>query len=178
MSSSRNADMEPPRSLRSLPPEGAAGGFGRPGAAGLDSSAVEHLLGYLLAVAEVPTRRTFQHHIGGPFDLRPVEFTLLVLLHANGRASAKQVCRALRLPAPHVTTLVDRLAARGLVDRGPDPHDGRAVRIVLTEGGHALADKLRAVAATMEDSLQAALTAGEQVQLRRLLLKLARAGQE
>jgi DNA-binding MarR family transcriptional regulator len=52
------------------------------------------------------------------------------------------------------------------------------VRIVLTEGGHALADKLRAVAATMEDSLQAALTAGEQVQLRRLLLKLARAGQE
>jgi hypothetical protein len=90
MSSSRNADMEPPRSLRSLPPEGAAGGFGRPGAAGLDSSAVEHLLGYLLAVAEVPTRRTFQHHIGGPFDLRPVEFTLLVLLHANGRASASR----------------------------------------------------------------------------------------
>jgi DNA-binding MarR family transcriptional regulator len=141
----------------------------------LDASAVEHLLGYLLALAEVPTRRAFQRHIGETFDLRPVEFTLLALLHANERASAKQIGQALRLPAPHVTTLVDRLAARGLVGRGRDPHDGRAVRIVLTDAGSALAEKLRAVAATMEDALQAALSAGERGQLRRLLLKLAKA---
>lgn len=141
----------------------------------LDAGAVEHLLGYLIAIAEVPTRRAFQRHVGEPFDLRPVEFTLLALLHANGLASAKQIGSALRLPAPHVTTLVDRLAARGLVGRGRDPHDGRAVRIVLTDAGHALAEKLRAVAATMEDSLQAALSVGERSQLRRLLLKLAKA---
>ena len=28
-------NMRPPRSLRSLPPEGAAGAFGRPGGAGM-----------------------------------------------------------------------------------------------------------------------------------------------
>jgi DNA-binding MarR family transcriptional regulator len=144
-------------------------------AAELDAGAVEHLLGYLLALAEVPTRRAFQRHVGTPFDLRPVEFTLLVLLHANGPAGAKPVGQALRLPAPHVTTLVDRLAERGLVGRGRDPHDGRAVRIELTAAGQALAGRLRAVAGTMEDALKAVLSAGEQAQLRRLLLKLARA---
>jgi DNA-binding MarR family transcriptional regulator len=133
-----------------------------------------HLVGYLLALAEVNTRRAFQRHVGEPFELRPVEFTLLALLQANGCASAKQIGSALRLPAPHVTTLVDRLAERGLVDRGRDPADGRAVRIGLTEAGRALADRLGAVAATMEDELLAILEPGEQAVLRRLLLKLAR----
>lgn len=144
-------------------------------AAELDSGVVEHLLGYLLAVAEVPTRLAFQRHVGRPHDLRPVEFTLLMLLQANGQAAPKQIGRALRLPAPHVTTLVDRLAARGLVARGRDPHDGRAVRVVLTESGQDLAGRLQTVATTMEDALHAVLSSAERSQLRRLLLKLARA---
>lgn len=135
-----------------------------------------HLLGYLLALAEVNTRRVFQRRVGEPFELRPVEFTLLAILQANGCASAKQIGAALRLPAPHVTTLVDRLAERGLVDRGRDPTDGRAVRIGLTGPGAALATRLGGVAATMEDELLAVLSPEEQDQLRRLLVKLARAG--
>lgn len=142
----------------------------------LDPGFAGELLGYLLALAEVGTRRAFQRAVGEPFELRPVEFTLLALLQANGRASAKQIGSALRLPAPHVTTLVDRLAERGLVDRGRDPHDGRAVRIVLTEAGAELSRRLRGVAATMEDELLAALAPDEQATLRRLLRKLAPAG--
>lgn len=141
----------------------------------LDSRVVEHLLGYLLAIAEVPTRRAFQRHVGEPFDLRPVEFTLLMLLHANAQASPKQISTALRMPAPHVTTLVDRLATRGLVARERHPHDGRAVRVALTEAGQTLAERLQGLSLTMEDSLQTTLSAAERTQLRRLLLKLARA---
>lgn len=142
-------------------------------AAELDRSAVEHLLGYLLAMAEVPTRAAFQRHVGDPLALRPVEFTLLVLLHANGRASPKQIGHALRLPAPHVTTLLDRLTARGLVERGRDPDDGRVVRVALTADGAGLAERLRGIAQTMEDGLQAVLSSVERTQLQRLLLKLA-----
>jgi len=141
----------------------------------LDGRAVEHLLGYLLAIAEVPTRRAFQRHVGQPYDLRPVEFTLLMLLQTNTQASPKQIAAALRMPAPHVTTLVDRLAARDLIARQRHPHDGRAVRVVLTEAGQALAERLQAVSLTMEDGVQATLTGPERAQLKRLLLKLARA---
>jgi DNA-binding MarR family transcriptional regulator len=142
-------------------------------AAELDATGVDHLLGYLLALAEVPTRRAFRQHVGEPFALRPVEFTLLIMLQVNQRASATQIRHALRMPAPHVTTLVDRLRARGLVQRTRDPHDGRAVRITLTPAGHALAGRLQAVSAHMEDGVQAVLTAAERTQLRQLLAKLA-----
>ncbi|GAB4041360.1 MAG: MarR family transcriptional regulator [Rubrivivax sp.] len=141
----------------------------------LDPGFAGHLVGYLLALAQVNTRRAFQRRVGEPFGLRPVEFTLLALLQANGAVSAKQIGSALRLPAPHVTTLVDRLAERGLVERGRDPDDGRAVRIGLTTAGRALAERLRPVALTMEDDLLAALEPAEQTALRCLLLKLARA---
>jgi len=156
----------------------AADRAGRGGArqGGLDASSVEHLLGYLLALAEVPTSAAFRRHVGEPYGLKPVEFTLLMLLKSNRRASATQIRRALRMPAPHVTTLVDRLVERGLVQRARDPDDGRAVRISPTAAGAALADKLQGVAAHMEDHVQAALTAAERTQLRRLLVKLARSG--
>lgn len=141
----------------------------------LDARGVEHLLGYLLALAEVPTRRVFQRAVGEPFRLRPVEFTLLVLLLDNGAASPRQIGPALRLPPPHVTTLLDRLAERGLLERHRHPDDGRAVQVVLTLAGAALARQAKAAAATMEGALQAALTPSERMRLRALLLKLARA---
>jgi DNA-binding MarR family transcriptional regulator len=147
----------------------------RPRSADLDPTAVDHLLGYLLALAEVPTRRAFQQHVGQPFDLRPVEFSLLVLLLANGQAAPKQIGRVLRLPAPHVTTLVNKLVERGLVERGRDPHDGRAVCVTLSAPGQVLAEQLRDVSLTMESSVQAVLTPAERTTLKRLLQKLARA---
>ena len=146
---------------------------------GLDHMQIRRILPHrypMLMVARVIEIHGFQRAVGEPFELRPVEFTLLALLQANGRASAKQIGSALRLPAPHVTTLVDRLAERGLVDRGRDPHDGRAVRIVLTGAGAELSRRLRGVAATMEDELLAALEPDEQATLRRLLRKLTPAG--
>jgi DNA-binding MarR family transcriptional regulator len=167
-SSSRAADA-------SAPPSGAAPAPGHGDA--LDARSVEHLLGYLLAVAEVPTRRIFQQAIGEPFGLRPVEFTLLALLLDNGPASPRQIGPALRLPAPHVTTLLDRLARRALLQRRRHPDDGRAVQVVLTDEGRALAARAQAVAATMEDGLLAVLSPSERMRLRTLLRKLARAAE-
>ncbi|MFI6873498.1 MarR family winged helix-turn-helix transcriptional regulator [Streptomyces sp. NPDC050400] len=44
----------------------------------------------------------------------------------------------LGLAKSSLTGLVDRTAQRGLVRREPDPEDGRAVRVALTERGAAL----------------------------------------
>jgi DNA-binding MarR family transcriptional regulator len=140
----------------------------------LDASGVEPLLGYLLALAEVSTGRVFQQAIGRPLQLRPVEFTLLVLLQDNGAASPRQIGPALRLPPPHVTTLLDRLEGRGLLARRRHPDDGRAVQVLLTAAGQALAEQARGLSATMEDGLDAALSPAERTRLRALLLKLVR----
>lgn len=141
----------------------------------LDTAGVDHLLGYLLALAEVPTRKAFQRQIGQRFSLRPVEFTLLMLLRDNGHALPKQIGPALRLPAPHVSTLVDRLVARGLVQRSRHPGDGRAVRVELTAAGQQLVRRVGPLSLSMEEGLRAVLDDTERAQLRALLLKLAQA---
>jgi DNA-binding MarR family transcriptional regulator len=43
--------------------------------------------------------------------------------------------RRVLLSQPALSRLVDRLVDRGLVERCPDPGDGRAVRVTLTDAG-------------------------------------------
>jgi DNA-binding MarR family transcriptional regulator len=139
----------------------------------LDSAGVDHLLGFHLALATAQTRRIYMRHVGTPFGLRAVEFTLLMLLRVNGAASPKQLSRALGLPAPNVTALVDKLAARGLVERRRSSTDGRALRVLLTPEGTGLAERAHAQSLAMEAGLLQCLSAGECALLRELLVKVA-----
>ena len=59
-----------------------------------------------------------------------------------------------RMAPPNVTTVLDRLADRGLLYRAPDPDDGRATIVLLTEDGKRL---VRAVAAASSERLRSSL---------------------
>jgi DNA-binding MarR family transcriptional regulator len=142
----------------------------------LDAAMIEHVVGYLLAIASVTVREAYHGHIGRPHELRPVEFTLLMLLLGNPGASPKQIGRALRMPAPNVTVLLDRLVARGLLERRRSATDGRAIELHLTADGEAMARRTHSISLTMEDGLLERFTPGERVMLRELLLKLGRGG--
>jgi DNA-binding MarR family transcriptional regulator len=146
----------------------------RPGAT-LDERAVQHLMGYRLTLAEVASRRVFQRHIGTPFNLRPVEFTILVLLLANDNAAPKQLAQTLGLPPPNVTVLVDRLVERALMKRERSATDGRATNLRLTDKGADLARRVQRVSLTMEAGMLAPLSAGERAMLAELLHKLTQA---
>ena len=73
-----------------------------------------------------------------------------------------------------LSRLVDRLAERGLVERQPDPADGRCVRLSLTAAGQAIQ---RQVGPRHARSVAQAMTAGldpaELRQLETICLKLA-----
>jgi DNA-binding MarR family transcriptional regulator len=144
-----------------------------PGGAALDQAAVQHLMGYRLTLAELASRRVFQRHVGTPFKLRPVEFTLLVLLLANRSATPKQLALTLAMPPPNVTVLVDRLAERGLLQRERSAADGRATILRLTDKGSELAKRVQRVSMTMESGLLTPLSAAERAMLAELLHKLA-----
>jgi len=62
------------------------------------------------------------------------------LLHnaASGGASPRQLMEAVGTDTAGMTKLVDRLAAKGLVERRPNPADRRSVVIEPTERGLAL----------------------------------------
>ena len=66
---------------------------------------------------------------------------------------------------PNVTTVLDRLSDRGLLHRAPDPDDGRATIVLLTEDGKRL---VRAVAAASNERQRSALAQLTPDELRQL----------
>jgi DNA-binding MarR family transcriptional regulator len=131
------------------------------------------VLGFHVAQAAVTTYGTFERHVGMPFGLRKVEYSLLMLLLANGPLSPKRLGQALALSPPNLTLLLDRLEGRGLVRRERSATDGRSQNIVLTEPGRQLAEASAAAAGTMEDELSDRLSRAERLMLIELLRKVA-----
>ena len=76
----------------------------------------------------------------------------------------------LGMSASGMTSLVDRLEARGLVERAPDPIDGRARLIHPTRKGVRLADSgLRIQLEWINDTIGTALTPAQELMLKELL---------
>jgi DNA-binding MarR family transcriptional regulator len=67
---------------------------------------------------------------------------------------------------------VDRLAERGLVQRRPDPADGRGVLVALTATGRAVVDAALVDHLANRERLLAPLDADERARLAELLLRL------
>jgi DNA-binding MarR family transcriptional regulator len=75
---------------------------------------------------------------------------------------------------PSATALVGRLEAQGLVDRAPDPDDGRAVLVSVTPAGERLLAERRAARAEALGARLQALDPGEQAALAAAVPLLAR----
>lgn len=139
----------------------------------LSLGVLSDVLGYHVAQAAVTTYGTFERHIGEPFGLRKVEYSLLMLVQANGPLTPKRLGQALALSAPNLTMLLDRLQSRNLIRRDRSPTDGRSQHIALTEVGRQLADDSAAAAGPMEAELTDRLSRAERMMLIELLRKVA-----
>jgi DNA-binding MarR family transcriptional regulator len=78
----------------------------------------------------------------------------------------------LGLAKSSLTGLVDRTAQRGLVQREPDPSDGRAIRVAHTEDGARLADAFYAETCRRVETLTGGLDDTERGRLADLLGRL------
>lgn len=145
-----------------------------PGHVPLQWGLLEGLLGFHLARATVPTQTAFQTHLGGPLGLKPVEFSLLALLQANGPLTAKRLAPALALSAPAFSLLADRLQERGWVRSDRASTDRRSRHLGLTDAGRALIERAAPVCADMEAGLRAGLSPAEWAMLLELLRKAGR----
>ena len=134
------------------------------------------VIGYHIATARVTTQELFVRHIGEPFSLRPVEFSLLMLLQSHGHLTPKQLSRLLALPGPNLSMLLDRLQDRGVVERVRSAVDRRSQQILLTSAGQDLVHRLEARVPGMEVELDAVLSPAERAMLIELLQKVASHG--
>jgi DNA-binding MarR family transcriptional regulator len=70
-----------------------------------------------------------------------------------------------------ISGLIDRAAQRGLVVKTADPHDGRSVRVSLTESARRLAPEITAAIGARITPLTGQLSTSEQKRLTALLTK-------
>src|SRR5665647_2128810 len=103
------------------------------------------------------------------------EFDVLSALRRAGapyELSPGQLVAQTLVTSGTMTNRVDRLAARGLVGRGPDPNDRRGVKVTLTTDGRTDVDSAMADLLVRERVLLARLPASEQDHLAEYLRRL------
>lgn len=71
------------------------------------------------------------------------QLTLLDLIASSPGCSMQELAVGLDVTAPTVSVSVRRLELEGLLEREPDPDDGRAVKLFLTVEGRALCQQAR-----------------------------------
>jgi DNA-binding MarR family transcriptional regulator len=117
-------------------------------------------------------RQAFAAH-----DLETWEFDVLAALRRSGKPYELSPGRLLRetlVTSGTMTNRVDRLAARGLVRRAPDPSDRRGVLVQLTDSGLARVDAALSALLTNERALLTGLGAADRKRLAGLLRALVR----
>lgn len=132
-----------------------------------------HVLSRLTRLArhlDLARRATFAE-----LDLEVWEFDVISALRRAGRpyelSPGALVTQTLSTSGT-TTNRIDRLAARGFVERLPDPHDRRGVRVRLTPDGAARADQAITALVHRERELLAALDPAEASRLAGLLGRL------
>jgi DNA-binding MarR family transcriptional regulator len=88
---------------------------------------------------------TFQKETLEPFELTPSDYAVLSTLRRAGppyQLSPSALYTVLERSSGGMTKMLKRLEGVGLVERIPDPEDGRSTLVLLTESGVALQEEV------------------------------------
>ena len=137
----------------------------------VDTTYLEGLIGYNARRAALVIIDAFLKQMA-VYELRPVDFSVLSLIHHNPGITSRQLCATLNIQPPNLVGMVKALENRSLLTRQPHPNDGRAVGLHLTAIGQKLMHDAERTAQALESDAAARLTATERKSLIRLLQKI------
>ncbi|TYP74908.1 MarR family winged helix-turn-helix transcriptional regulator [Paenibacillus methanolicus] len=101
----------------------------------------QHSLGYLLHHTASVYRRVMGSHTKA-FDLTPEQFGLLVNLRMKDGISQKKLAEQMYKDQATTGKIIEKLEAKGLIKRSPDPVDRRAFLLYMTEEAERILDQL------------------------------------
>jgi len=102
---------------------------------------------------------------------------VILTLRRQGRGetlSPSALSKDMMLSTSAMTNRLDRLEKRGLIKRTMDPNDRRGLKIILSDEGFELADKMLASHVETEERMLSKLTDTERDQIRSLLAKIGK----
>jgi DNA-binding MarR family transcriptional regulator len=110
-------------------------------------------------------------HDAGYNDLRVAHLVVFQQIAPEGSRITELAAKA-QMTKPSMAYLVEYLEEAGYLERGRDPSDGRARLVRLTARGWQQVEDALDIIAEMEAELASALSPGEMVALRRVLIAL------
>jgi DNA-binding MarR family transcriptional regulator len=105
-------------------------------------------------------------------SLTPVQFSTLRVLAATPGIDQATVASSIAYDRATLGKVVDRLVARGLINRFVSPRDRRARELYLTEAGHDMLTAALPRIHEIQPEMLAALTTEEGIEFTRMLRKL------
>ncbi|CAG8863659.1 Multiple antibiotic resistance protein MarR [Pseudomonas fluorescens] len=128
-------------------------------------------IGLLIGRAAVLKDRILDWHLE-PYGVTAAQFKVLIIVTQYQVDTPAELCRYLGLDSGSMTRMLDRLEQKGLIQRSRCPDDRRLVRLVLTDEGQRLADRLPEIGASAMNELVGGLEPGELRTLESLLAKV------
>ena len=129
------------------------------------------LIGYALRRAQGAVYADF-HESLSELELRPVQYTLLVMVAENPGASQSGVCEALGIQKANCVPTMSELERRGLILRRKSANDARSYELHLTAKGKRVLQRAGEVQASHEQRLIERIGINGRNQLLDLLGKL------
>lgn len=136
------------------------------------SAAADRRLVFLLNVGQRRVQRWVEAKMAAKGGLTAAQSGALFVLGQNDGALIGEAAEALDLAPSAMTGLIDRMARAELVERRPDPRDGRALRLHLTEKGQMAREQAKAGVEGLNDRLTEDFTDAEIAVVARWLTSL------
>lgn len=133
---------------------------------------LDEQIAHLLRRAHQRASSLFQGQLA-QYELTPAQYFALTRLREKRRLSQNQLGRETAMDPATIQGVVQRLAARGFIDRKPDPLDRRRMVLELTDSGRKLSEGLIEAASRVNHEVLSPLQKEEQDAFIRLLGKLA-----
>ena len=135
-----------------------------------------HITGYWVNRLGAAVRTVVDRELKA-FDLTRRQVGMLIHveradLEGEGRPTASHLTRVLGVDSTAVTRMIDRLEEKGLLERSPDPSDGRRHRIHLTRSAKTLLPKLKGVARGVEKQFEAGVPKADLATFQRVLIHM------
>jgi DNA-binding MarR family transcriptional regulator len=122
-------------------------------AALLPTSSLGYQVNYLARLMENALRDQIS-----PLGVVPGQFAQLLSLYQEDGLTQAQLCERVRIEQPTMAKTLARMERDGLIDRQPDPDDGRRSLVTLTNRARDIEDDLMAAARRVNAAATGGLT--------------------
>jgi DNA-binding MarR family transcriptional regulator len=129
-------------------------------------------VGYLLGRVRSTLWNTVTQHTLAELGITSTQANIMFMLAGGRGLAAADLAREYGIDASTVTRLIDRLEARGLLNRVRSEEDRRVVKLEVTEQGMAIAQRIPDIFASVLDKLLLGFTPEEVGYLKSMLRRI------